>query len=246
MQTTQAAMLASLTNVQKFLDTHAAKLGDVAAGAARKRLDGIVAELTAHVADQSGGHFAAQGFTKKQRALRTALMRDHMAPIARIARADLPDTPEVHPLRMPRGNPGTGKLVSQARGMSQAAQPFTETFILGGLPADFVSRLDLAIDALLQAGTDRSRSQGRRGGATSGLRQRLSAGRKVVSVLDALIRSAAVGNGALLSDWAIVKRVQRAGARSGAAVPAAATTLPTSPTVTATPAPAPAPSPAAP
>src|SRR6185503_7085800 len=40
MQTMQAAMLASLTNVQKFLDTHAAKLGDVASGAARKRLDG--------------------------------------------------------------------------------------------------------------------------------------------------------------------------------------------------------------
>ena len=72
MQTTQAPMLASLLNVQKFLDDHAANLGDVATGPARQRLDGIVAELTVHVADQSGGYFAAQGFTRKQRALRAA------------------------------------------------------------------------------------------------------------------------------------------------------------------------------
>ena len=214
MQTTQAPMLASLLNVQKFLDDHAANLGDVATGPARQRLDGIVAELTVHVADQSGGYFAAQGFTRKQRALRAALMRDHMRPIARIARADLPNAPEVRSLRMPRGNPGTGKLAAHARGMSQAAQPFAQIFVICGLPPDFIRRFDLAIDALLQAGTDRSLSRGRRGGATSGLRQLLSTGRKVVGVLDALVRSAAVGNDVILSDWDIVKRVQRAGTRS--------------------------------
>ena len=35
-------------------------------------------------------HLAAQGATQKKAALRAALLRDHMAPIARIAAAELP------------------------------------------------------------------------------------------------------------------------------------------------------------
>jgi hypothetical protein len=229
MQTSQASMLASLTNVQHFLDEHAAKLGGLATGPARTRLDDVVKELTAHVAEQSGSDFAAQGLTKKQRSLRQALIRDHMAPISRIARADLPDTPEVHPLKMPRGNPGTGKLVSHARGMAKAALPFSNVFVLGGLPADFTVRLDAATDALLQAGSDRSRNHGRRGGATKGLRQRLSAGRKIVRVIDALVKSVAATDPVLVADWNIVKRVQRTGVRSGSTTTAPATPVAVTP-----------------
>ena len=214
MQTSQGNMLDSLKAVQHFLDEHAAKLGDVATGAARKRLDDVVAELAAHVADQSGSDLASQGSTKKQRALRAALIRDHMAPISRIARADLPDTPEVQPLKMPRGKPSTQKLASIARGMAKAATPFASVFLSSGLPTDFVARLDTATNALLQAVVERSRNRGRRGGATTGLKDRLSAGRKIVRVLDALVKSAAVNDPVLLADWNIVKRVQRPGGRT--------------------------------
>ena len=79
MQTSQGNLLDSLKAVQHCLDEHATKLGDVATGAARKRLDDVIAELAAHVADESGSDLAAQGNTKKQRALRIDLIRDHMA-----------------------------------------------------------------------------------------------------------------------------------------------------------------------
>jgi hypothetical protein len=42
MRTSQASMLASLTNVQRFFDEHAAKLPDVANGAARRKLDDVL------------------------------------------------------------------------------------------------------------------------------------------------------------------------------------------------------------
>lgn len=211
MQTSQGQMLDSLKAAQHFLDEHATKLGDVATGAARKRLDDVIAELATHVADQTGSELAAQGNTKKQRALRVALIRDHMAPISRIARADLPDTPEIQPLKMPRGKPSAQKLASIARGMSKAATPFAPVFLLSGLPVDFIHRLDAATDALLQAVVERSRNRGRRGGATTGLKERLSAGRKIVRVLDALVKSAGANDPVLVADWNIVKRVQRPG-----------------------------------
>ena len=211
MQTTQGRMLDSLKAVQGFLDEHAATLADVATGAARKRLDDVITELAAHVAEQSGSDLAAQGNTKKQSALRIALYRDHLAPISRIARADLPDTPEIQPLKLPRGRPSVQKLASIARGMAKAAAPYIPVFVLGGLPADFIARLDAATNALLQVAADRSRNRGRRGGATTGLKTRLSAGRKIVRVLDALVKSAGANDPVLLADWNIVKRVQRLG-----------------------------------
>ena len=210
MQTRQANKLQSLQAVQSFLDDHEV-LHDVARSAARKRLDDLVAQLTTHVANQAGSNFASRGATKKLWALRRSLMRDHMLPIARIARADLPDSIEVQPLRMPRGNIGTEKLAAIAYGMAKCAQPFAAVFLVAGLPADFIARLTRATEAMLQASQERTRSRGRRGGATQGLATQLSVGRKVVHVIDALVQSAAANEPTILADWNIVKRVRRIG-----------------------------------
>jgi len=107
MQTRQAHTLQSLQAVQSFLDDPALELRSVSSGAARKRLDSLVTELQSHVTEQASSNFASQGATKRLRALRRSLLRDHMTPIARVAGADLPNSVEVQPLEMPRGNTGT-------------------------------------------------------------------------------------------------------------------------------------------
>lgn len=150
-----------------------------------------------------------EGATKKVRALRRALLRDHMAAIARVARADLPNSLEVQPLKMPRGNTGIEKLAATAYGMAKAAEPFAAVFLLAGLPPDFINRLVMAAAGLIQAGKDRTRSRGRPGGATRALATRLSAARKIVHVIDALVQSAAVDDAVLLADWNIIKRARR-------------------------------------
>jgi hypothetical protein len=235
--------LESLLIVQAFLNDNADKLAGIAKTGARQKLDDVIAELSIHAADQQGHNLAAQGATKQTRALRLELLHDHMAPIARIARADLPPTPQIEPLKMPKGKPTVARLAKIADGMAQAAGPFTDAFVSAGLPPDFVARLNGATEALLASVVARARNRGMRKGATTGLKQRLSAARKVVHVLDAFVKTALKDNPTLLADWNSVKRVRRNANR-----PASVVTPPTPPptsSTSSTPAAAPAAAPAA-
>jgi hypothetical protein len=94
MQTAQGTMLESLRSVESFLDAHADKLGDVVKTGARQKLTDAITALDVHASVQTGGALASQGATQKKLSLRQALLRDHMAKIARIAAADLPNVPE--------------------------------------------------------------------------------------------------------------------------------------------------------
>jgi hypothetical protein len=159
-------VLQSLRAVQAFLEVNADKLSTVAATGARKRLDDVITDLATHASDQTGSYLASQGATQKQRALRRVLLRDHMAPIARIAKADLPLTPEIEPLRMPAGRPTAERLSALASGMAKAASPHADVFVDAGLPQDFIARLTTAAENMLGALSDRMQSRGKRGGAT--------------------------------------------------------------------------------
>jgi len=195
MQIRQGNTVRSLRAVEDFLDDIAAKFPDIAT-------------LSAHATDQSGSTISAQSGTKKTRALRAVLRGNYMAPIARIARADLPNTQELLPLRAPRGNPTTEKLAVAARGMAQAAAPYADVFISAGLPPDFIARLNAASDAMLQSIDQRSKSQGRTSGATKGLSATLRVARQTVHILDSFVRVALADDPALLANWNRIKRVQ--------------------------------------
>lgn len=212
MRTKQGSMLQSLRAAKAFIDTNAASLAGVVNTGARKRLDDAIAALSEHVATQTSSNLAAQGATQQQYALRKALLRDHMAAIARIARADLPVSPAIEPMRMPKGKPTTERLAAAAYGMAKAAAPFTDIFVGAGLPEDFIKQLTDATDAMLATLGYRVQSRGARGGATEGLKARLTEGRKVVGVLDAFVKTALKDDPALLANWNIVKRVHKVAA----------------------------------
>src|SRR5437764_3417760 len=101
MQRRQGRRLEALRAIQRFLDVHAASLAHVSETGVRRKLDDTIAQLAHHVATQAGSELSGQGSTQKKRAVRRALLRDHVAPIARIAAAELTMTPELAPLRMP-------------------------------------------------------------------------------------------------------------------------------------------------
>ena len=209
MQTTQGSMLESLRSVEQFLDANADKLGDVVKTGARQRLTDAITALETHAGDQTGNTLAAKGATQKKAVLRRALMRDHMAPIARIAAADLPNSPDLAPLKMPKGKPTAEKLAALAAGMGNATTPYVDTFTKAGLPPDFVAQLNGAADALVDVVAARTNSRGKRRGATDGLKTKLSAGRKVVHILDAFVKSALKDDSALLENWNLIKRVPK-------------------------------------
>ncbi len=226
MQTMQGNMLQSLRNVAGFLDQHADRLPAVNQGGARQDLDAAIAELETHASDQSGSSLGSQGATQRHRTLRLALIRDHMLPIARIAAANLPHTPELQPLRMPAGRPTAQKLAAAAHGMAEVAAKFATVFTHAGLPDDFLAQLATASDAMIASLGERSKNRVVRRGATEGLTTKLRAGRRAVGVLDALVRSALAGDNVLIASWTTAKRIQRVG-----------TSRPSAPT---TPAPTPA------
>ena len=218
MQTKQGNMLQSLRNVDVFLDQNATQLAGVVQSDVRQRLTAAITSLQAQVSAQSEGSFGSKGATQKYQALRRALVRDHMMPIARIAAADLPDTPELHPLRMPRSGASVQRLAAAAYGMAETAQKYSEVFTQASLPADFAARLSAAADAVIASIGDRTKSRLVHRGATEGLKNSLAAGRRIVGVLDALVRSRLQDQPSLVAAWESAKRVTRVPSRIIASV----------------------------
>jgi hypothetical protein len=222
MQTEQGNMLLSLHAVKAYLNENAARFAGVVQTGTRQRLDDGILALSEHVTEQSGNALAAKASTQTQRELRTVLLRDHMAPIARIARADLPRAPQFAALRMPRGRPSIPKLAAAATGMAREAANHADIFVAAALPADFAEQLDQASQALVESANARVLTTGRRTRATSGLRSKLTEGRRIVHVLDALVKKTLKNDEPeLLREWNYVKRVPRTRGR-GITTPAIA------------------------
>ena len=225
MQTAQGNMLESLHSVRDFIDQHADRLQGVISPGTRTALLQAIADLDAFSNMQTVGRGAAKGSTKRLRELRRTLVRDHMAPVTRIAKATLPHTPELAALKMPRGAPSDAKLASDAYEMANAVADNAQPFLALGLPATFVAELKAAADALAAERNVRANSLVTRVTATKGLAARLSAGRKLVHVMDALVAKELKFEPALLAGWRQARRVSRVTgfpAHSGSAVPAPA------------------------
>jgi hypothetical protein len=219
-QTVQGNLLQSLRAVEEFLDVNAARLEGVVNTGVRQKLGETISALEMYVAEQAGSSLASQGATQRNRALRTVLVRDHMAPIARLVQAELPPAPEVDALRMPNPAWSIERLAAAAHGMAQAAAPFTDAFVAAGMKPDFVTRLTAAADAVIQAVSDRAQSRGKMSGATKGLKTTLASGRRLVRAIDAFVASEFANDPALLANWKRVKRVRKVPVRSDTANPA--------------------------
>jgi hypothetical protein len=222
MRTTQGNMLRSLTNVQSFLDEHAGRLAGVVTLGIRKQLDDAIVELSEVATDQQDHTIAAQQLTQRQRSLRTILLQDHMEPIANIARVDLPQTPELEPLRLPTRRLSIARLAVAARAMGKAAQRHNDVLLATGLPVDYLAQLEAATDAMVKSLNDRDASRGKMTGATTGLREKLSRGRRIVRVINTFVRKALRGDATLLRNWTSVKRVRIVPVQSATAAPATA------------------------
>jgi len=79
-----------------------------------------------------------------------------------------------------------------------------------------IGQLTAATDAMTGAISERTSNRGRRSGATVGIKERLSAGRKIVHILDAFVKSALKDDPSLLRNWSLVKRVPRPTGRGSA------------------------------
>ena len=226
-------VLETLRRIQRFLDDNNVLLDAVNKSSARKRLDETVAQIGSHAVAQVAGRRTAEGETAKQQTLRLALRSDHMRPVAVIAGQKLREQPEFKLLRLPPWNVKGPRLTAAARDMANAAEKFTDLFVQGGLPTDFVAQLRAAADELDQSIDVRGQSRGMRAGATVGLKAETKSAKGLIQVLDSLVRpKLGAGNDELLRQWQLASHIQRA--RTPKNTTATGGTSPTAPSTTAT------------
>ena len=216
MNTNQAHVLASIRNADGFLDQHADLFATKIRPAFRTRLTTALTALSATITQQQSLTRKVTGSAKDRAALRTVLLHEHMAPIARVARLELPNTPSIAQFNMPKGRLSTEKLAAAASGMAQAALPFHDLFVADVLPDDFITQLTEARDAMIASSTQRAAHASSRKGATTGLRAQLKEARAIIHTMDAVVRPVIKGDAALMAAWKSISRVQKS--RTTAAV----------------------------
>ena len=219
MKFVHAAVLNTLTRVQRFVDDNGGPLGDIDRSRYRAILDDSVATLSAHAVTQTSSRRAAAAETVKERVLRNNLKINHMRPIATVAQAQLRQVPEFLALKMPPKNCNSRGLIAWASAMQSAAAVNESAFVDAGLPKDFLSRLGTATKSLETALATRGATKAIQVGATAGLDVESTRGRQAVKVLDSLVEPLIAGNLALLAQWKSSKRF------AGRTSPVAATSV---------------------
>ena len=217
MKLVQGNMLDSLENVRRYFYDNKASFTAVVTEPTLLKLDSSIVELGSTASAQNQHTRDLKGSYALQAKYRKALIRDHMIPIARIAKLELADAekPELVKLTVPRKKVSVQQLVAAADGMAEAARAHAQVFIDAGRSPDFIDRLKAAAVQFLDAAASGMSGRARVKNATTGLRQKLSRARKVVQLLDALVKEGAGNDQALLESWKVAKRVRSTPSRSG-------------------------------
>jgi hypothetical protein len=234
MKLRQGNMLTALESTRRYLDDNQAALVGVMTPATRQTFDDAIGELSSTAMAQNQFTRDLKGSFAVQAACRTALIRDHMTPIAKIATLELSHAPDLVKFSLPQGWVTIQQLGALADGMAEAARPYAQVFIDAGRRPEFIDLLKQAADQMRAAAYDGAQGRVRIKGTTTGLTQTLSRARKIVQMLDAFVKEAAGSDTSILDSWNIAKRVRLstssartttadASTTAGASTPAATT-----------------------
>ena len=214
MRTRQKQRIEAYERAQAFLESHPPS--ESPAYLAQKReLDEVVAALQRHTTGQSASSRLGRAGTVYKRALVTELREQHLTPIAHIARALLAEAPGIEKaLKMPDYYMSPLRLVAEAMAIREAAWLYEAQFIHAGRPQNFLEQLDAAIEALREAIRAKEERLGEQVGSSAGIAADIKRGRRVIDVLDTIVKDAFRDDGALLAEWRNAKRVR---ARPGGA-----------------------------
>lgn len=223
MRTSQANVLEAVQATQRFLDTYRENLANVELDRGRRLLDDVAAQLREHALVQTAGTRVSQQETVRQQQLRSEIRFEHMMPIAAIARRKLRDDANFAALKTPPRSVRGVRFVTAATDMANAAEPHASTFIEHGLGTNFIAKLRALTNQFESSVVARNEQRGRRNGATIGITDQVKEARSVFRILNAVVRPALGGNGALITEWNAARTISR---RSGAAAHLAALPAP--------------------
>jgi hypothetical protein len=110
---------------------------------------------------------------------------------------------------MPAYRIGLLTLIAEASAIRSAAALYEPQFVEAGRPEDFLERLDAAVEALHQSMLGRARYLGCHVGARAGLEMEIRRGRRVVELMDTIVKDAFRGDQGVLAEWRSARRVRR-------------------------------------
>jgi hypothetical protein len=233
LQTLQGIVLETLRAIQLFFIKYAARLGAVVKSGTQRQLDKAVADLE-HLGSEQATSETVMSAAPKAAELRHDLIEKHMKPILRLASVNLPRTPELAKLAIPRGKPTPEKLVVAARGIGNTVAPYAQTFIDAGMPETFLADLESAAQAVADCAAQRKGSTAVGKKATSGIAATISRGKRVITGLDALVTKELDPRSAddelIRAEWKSVKKVRKTASRP--VVPPEPVPIPPAPTST--------------
>lgn len=179
----------------------------------RAAFDLVTSRLAALAERQDTHRTRATGERANERQLARALRRQHMRPIVKVARAMVPEAAQLAAVSLPRMKSNSTDLTLRARALADAVEPHTPLMHEGGLPLDFVARLNTAADALDDAVRQKGTHQKGRIGTTDGIYQMVTEARRRVAVMDALVRAQLSEEEPLVTEWQSVVRSIRGAVR---------------------------------
>jgi hypothetical protein len=208
MKATQLNVLRSLRRVQEFITAHPLSDAPAALGKQSDELNSVVAQLSQDTLDQVAGGRFTESNTKHQHKLRVTLWKQHMQPVARIARELFDATGLDRALKMPSLSISHEAMVAAGRAMAEAAAKSETTFVEHGLPVDFVAQLRAAVNALDTALGDKDTSYRRKIQATAGVVVNLRRGKRAVRLLNAIIAPRLESDPELRAAWNNARKVR--------------------------------------
>lgn len=210
MKQTDLRQFDSLTRTQEFLNAHADLFGNINASNARNQLDEFITKAQDCMTLQFAGASSARGETAARAVLEGELRKAHMMPIAEFARAKMTgmEEGEFKKLTPAAGHLIAGRLVQAARGMAKVAEAHLSELEAGHFPADVVTQLIAATDAVQDRLNRRASLDRETAGATAEVQQCLSKGRAIVRTFGAVVKRTAHKNPGLLAEWRAAQRVK--------------------------------------
>jgi hypothetical protein len=146
----------------------------------------------------------AQGETRRQAALRAELWK-RMLPLAGLAREVFGSPGVAVELRMPAKTADNDRVLKSAAAMADAAEKKKDVFVRLGLAEDSVDQLRASIQPLADALGGRVENQRRGIEATKQLRKQAARGRRVIRVINHILKPQLQDDETLRAAWESAK-----------------------------------------
>ena len=177
----------------------------------REALNGIVARLTEHIAQQETNAAQSLLISQDEREQRREVLSHHMATIAKTARALRGTVPGIGVLVMPKYTIQTAALITAADVMARKAEIYRSVLVENGLPTDFCEQLIDAAGRLKSSQDARGLARGARRAAVEGINTEIALGRRVVDIMDAALKRVLRREPVKWAEWRHVQRVTQRG-----------------------------------